>query len=113
MIFGPRSELLDVGRAERTFTGPRRKALIARDKHCRFPGCTAPPVLCDGHHIDEWVRDHGNTDVARGCLLCTFHHQFVHRNDVVIVPRGKDLIFTDRHGREITAHRRLSTVRRQ
>ena len=102
-IFGPRSEVLDVGRAERFFIGPRRAALIARDKHCRYPGCTAPPVICDGHHIDEWSRDHGRTAVHRGILLCTFHHDVVHRKKIQIEPRGNKFRFTDRNGDEITA----------
>jgi hypothetical protein len=44
-IFGPQSETLDVGRAERTFTRARRSAIIARDRHCRYPGCSAPPLI--------------------------------------------------------------------
>jgi hypothetical protein len=55
VIFGPQSQVLDVGRAERTFTGPRRAAIIARDKHCRYPTCTAPPALSEGHHVDHWA----------------------------------------------------------
>ncbi len=102
-IFGPRSEVLDVGRAERLFTGPRRAALIARDKHCRYPGCTAPPIICDCHHIDEWVRDNGRTAVHRGILLCTFHHDLVHRKKIRIELHGNRFRFTDRHGQEITA----------
>ena len=34
VIFGPQSQVLDVGRAERTFKGPRRAAVVARDRHC-------------------------------------------------------------------------------
>ncbi|WP_344466855.1 DUF222 domain-containing protein [Cellulomonas aerilata] len=51
VIFGPTSEILDVGRAERTFTRARRNAIIARDRHCRFPRCSAPPTLSECHHV--------------------------------------------------------------
>jgi len=102
IIFGPHSQVLDVGRAERTFTGPRRDALIARDKHCRFPTCTAPPPLSEGHHVKHWRRDHGPTSVAKGILLCYHHHDLVHRKGIEIERRGDTWVFIDRHGREIT-----------
>ncbi len=50
VVFGPAGQVLDVGRTQRTFTGPRRRALDARDGGCRAPGCNAPPRLCEGHH---------------------------------------------------------------
>ncbi|WP_298461999.1 DUF222 domain-containing protein, partial [uncultured Cellulomonas sp.] len=37
IIFGPHAEVLDVGRAERTFTRHLRAAITARDKHCQYP----------------------------------------------------------------------------
>ena len=39
-----RSEPLDVGRTTRSVPPAIAKAVIARDRHCRFDGCTAPPV---------------------------------------------------------------------
>ena len=111
VIFGPHSEVIDVGRAERCFTGPSRDAIIARDKHCRYPGCTAPPVLCDCHHTKQWVRDHGTTNVTDGVLLCTFHHQSVHNKGIEIERRRDRWLFTDRHGREITAENQRLCLR--
>ena len=55
VVFGPQSQVLDVGRSQRTFTGPRRRALDARDGGCRAPGCHAPPRLCEGHHTHALV----------------------------------------------------------
>jgi Domain of unknown function (DUF222) len=101
LVFGPASQVLDVGRTERTFIGPRRQALIARDRHCRYPTCTAPPVLCEGHHIRQWRRDHGSTSVDNGILLCWYHHDLVHRRGIEIRRDGKELMFVDRHGTEI------------
>ena len=101
VVFGPESEVLDVGRTARTFTRSRRTAIIARDKHCRYPGCTAPPALCEGHHVEQWARDHGATSVDNGILLCGFHHDLVHRRAVAIRRRGRRWVFTDPHGHPI------------
>jgi hypothetical protein len=68
IVFGPQSQVINVGRAERTYAGPRRKAVIARDRHCRYPGCTAPPALGEIHHINHWANDHGDTDINTGIL---------------------------------------------
>jgi hypothetical protein len=99
VVFGPDSQVIDAGRAERTFSGPRRKAIIARDGTCRYPGCTAPPALGEIHHIDQWARDHGDTDVNRGILLCWYHHELVHnlRIEIRRSPTGGWLFLT-RHG---------------
>jgi hypothetical protein len=101
LVFGPASQVLDVGRAERTFTGPRRAAVVARDKHCRYPTCTAPPVLCEGHHVRHWARDHGSTSVDNGILLCWYHHDVVHRRHVEIHRRRDRWVFVDARGIEI------------
>ncbi len=66
-----------MGRSQRTFTGPRRRALDARDGGCRAPGCNAPPRLCEGHHRIPWSRG-GVTSVDNGYLLCWAHHEWVH-----------------------------------
>ena len=36
--------------------------VIARDRHCRFPGCRRPARWCDAHHIIHWL-DLGPTDL--------------------------------------------------
>ncbi len=104
VVFGPDSRVINAGRAERTFTGPRRRAVSARYGTCRYPGCTAPPALGEVHHIAEWVRDHGETDVNLGILLCWHHHDLVHRLHVQIrrSPTGGWLFLT-RHGDPVTA----------
>ena len=83
IVFGPQSQVLDVGRAQRTFTGPRRRALDARDGGCRAPGCDAPPRLCEGHHRIPWSRG-GTTCPDNGLLLCWAHHDWVHERDLTI-----------------------------
>ncbi|WP_344467405.1 HNH endonuclease signature motif containing protein [Cellulomonas aerilata] len=101
VIFGLKSEILDVGRAERTFTRARRNAIIARDRHCRFPGCSAPPTLSECHHVKHWARDHGSTSVDNGILLCWHHHGHVHARGIEIHRQGARWVFTDAAGREL------------
>lgn len=69
---------LDVGRDSRLFTPRQRIALATRDGGCRWPGCDRPPSMTEAHHIDEWSRDGGATDIDRGILLCAFHHVHLH-----------------------------------
>jgi len=76
-VLGGDSEPLDVGRALRTVPLGIRRALVARDRGCSFPGCDRPPGLCAAHHLRHWA-DGGGTSVENCCLLCPTHHQHVH-----------------------------------
>src|SRR2546428_969742 len=71
------SVVIDVGRAERTIRGPKRRALIARDQHCQWPGCDRPASWCDGHHIVYWTRG-GGDELENLVLLGARHHRNVH-----------------------------------
>ena len=42
---------LDTGTPASLITGSLRRAVIARDRHCAFPGCDQPPAACQVHHI--------------------------------------------------------------
>jgi len=68
---------IDLGRSQRRFTPRQRRALIARDGGCVFPGCDRPPRWCDAHHLRPW-HDDGPTDLDNGCLLCRRHHRLLH-----------------------------------
>ncbi len=83
VVFSAEGAVLDVGRAHRSYSGQQRLAVIARDMSCRFPGCGAPPVLGEVHHVTSWASG-GPTSVANGVLLCWFHHGLVHRRGVRI-----------------------------
>jgi hypothetical protein len=61
----------------RVVPGATRRALIARDKGCRFPGCDCPPAWTDAHHIKHWA-DGGATTLDNLTLLCRRHHRLVH-----------------------------------
>jgi predicted restriction endonuclease len=53
--------------------------VIARDRHCRFPGCEQPPAACQPHHIIP-RSEGGPTALGNLLLLCSFHHLIaVHR----------------------------------
>ncbi|MFD1948407.1 HNH endonuclease signature motif containing protein [Nocardioides aestuarii] len=69
--------VLDVGRRHRLVTPTIWTALVARDHHCAFPGCTRPPVMCHAHHIRHWT-DGGPTSLDNLVLLCGHHHRTVH-----------------------------------
>jgi len=71
----PDGSVLDVGRRTRTIPTSIRRALDARDRRCRFPGCTAR--RCDAHHIEHWA-DGGATALDNLVLVCRRHHRLVH-----------------------------------
>ncbi len=68
---------LEVGRAHRIVPSWIRKALHARDRGCRWPGCDAPAAWTDAHHLVPWYLG-GHTDVDELLLLCRWHHSRVH-----------------------------------
>ena len=87
VVLGGRGELLDVGRATRAIPTGIRRALIARDGGCAFPGCDRPPSWCDAHHITHWSAG-GATAVCNLCLLCAHHHDTVHHDGWDIAMTG-------------------------
>jgi len=75
MRHAPDGTPLDVGRKTRTIPPAIRRALAARDRQCRFPGCSAKH--CDAHHVRHWA-DGGTTCLDNLVLLCRRHHRAVH-----------------------------------
>jgi hypothetical protein len=86
--FDDEGQCVNVGRERRLFTSRQRTGLAARDGGCRFPGCDRPPSWCEAHHIVNWHRDRGSTNIADGILLCRFHHLLVHNNAWQILRDG-------------------------
>jgi hypothetical protein len=70
---------LDIGYAKDIPQGIR-KAVILRDRRCRWPGgCHQPASACEVHHVRHKAHG-GKTSVKQCLLLCTYHHQvMVHR----------------------------------
>ncbi|MDQ2881371.1 MAG: HNH endonuclease [Actinomycetota bacterium] len=93
VVLGGKSEPLDVGRAMRTVPLSIRRALVARDRGCAFPGCDRPPGMCQAHHARHWI-DHGETSVENCVLLCEAHHRHVHRTgwEILIHPGHVEFI---------------------
>jgi hypothetical protein len=77
-----KGEPLDLGRRTRTIPPGIRRALNARDKGCRFPGCTFKRYV-DGHHVKHWANG-GETKLSNLVTLCRFHHRLVHEGGVEI-----------------------------
>jgi len=67
---------LSVGRKTRAIPPATRRALLSRDRHCQFPGCTQDHYV-EGHHVVHWANG-GETRLDNLVLLCGRHHQAVH-----------------------------------
>jgi len=67
----------EITHASRTTPPSMRRAMVARDGHCIFPGCDRPPPWCDAHHLKFWA-DSGPTKLENLGLVCGEHHRKVH-----------------------------------
>ena len=89
-VYGTRGEVLDVGRTRRLVTPALWTALVIRDRHCTFPTCTRPPVMCHAHHLTHWT-DGGATRLDNLALLCGHHHRVIHHTpwDIRLNPHDR------------------------
>jgi hypothetical protein len=78
VLMAGRSEPLDIGRRTPVIPPAMRRAVIVRDRRCRFPGCDRPHTWCDAHHVIHWA-DGGPTAMSNLMLLCRRHHRLIHR----------------------------------
>ena len=101
-VDGPKGEPLSVGRRTRSISPALRRALMSRDRGCRFPGCSATHRL-HGHHVRHWAEG-GETALDNLVLLCPVHHRLVHEGgfDVRRLDDGV-LRFTDPKGNAVRA----------
>lgn len=90
-------EPVSVGRKTRAIPPAVNRALRARDRGCRFPGCEHDRYV-DAHHIQHWA-DGGDTSVDNLVLLCRRHHRFVHEGRFSVVRREGELAFVRPDGR--------------
>jgi len=88
VLLNSESTVIDVGRSKRVVSEPARRALAARDGHCRWPGCERPASWSAAHHVVHWIHG-GTTDLDNLILLCHRHHRMVHEGNWQIV-RGND-----------------------
>lgn len=82
LVENEKGEPLNVGRKTRSIPPALRRALNARDRGCRFPGCTHTRYV-DAHHVHHWAHG-GETKPSNLVTLCSFHHRKVHEGGVVI-----------------------------
>lgn len=54
-----------------------KRYLMARDQHCRFPGCRVPAHRCDLDHTVDAAKG-GETSTANLGALCRGHHMLKH-----------------------------------
>jgi uncharacterized protein DUF222 len=82
-----------------------RRALVARDRDCVFPGCHRPPTWCDGHHLVWWTRG-GKTEVPNLALVCGRHHRKLHEEGWTLArnAQGRWVATPPRH--RVEAHAR-------
>jgi hypothetical protein len=95
VVTDDQGEPLDVGRRHRSLTSAIRRALVLRDRSCRYPGCDRTRGL-HGHHIWFWSEG-GPTKLSNLILLCAHHHGEVHRiaHRIELRPGGDHLVVRD------------------
>jgi len=86
-------QVLNVGRRSRTVPAPIGRALKARDRTCRFPGCCEARYV-DAHHIQHWA-DGGETSLDNLVTLCRYHHRRLHAGSysIAVQKHGLDAGF--------------------
>jgi hypothetical protein len=99
VVMKGRSTIIDYGTATQTISPALWDTLIARDHHCRFPGCDRPRWWCDGHHL-VWYSNNGETNPDNLVMLCRRHHTLLHKQGwhAKLLPDGT-LQVTDPAGR--------------
>jgi Domain of unknown function (DUF222)/HNH endonuclease len=83
IVLNGNSVPLDLGRTHRLVTPEQRRALVARDQCCAYPGCDLPARWADAHHIKPWSEG-GSTNLDNLVLLCRRHHRTLHHPEWTI-----------------------------
>ncbi len=104
IVFSATGEALDAGRSKRLFTPGQTRVVIARDRTCRYPGCTETIPHGQIHHALPWKRG-GATDLVNAVLLCWHHHALVHREMTTIAHHDGGFVFTRPDGTIIGTRR--------
>ncbi len=73
----------DVGTLTSDIPARNRKAVIARDQGCRYPGCGRPGRWTEIHHII--YRENGGCHEPPNLVtLCRFHHRHTHKHHLIL-----------------------------
>ena len=99
-----RSHILDYGTETRVIPAPLFRALVRRDRHCRWPGCDRTADWCEGHHVRHWTKN-GPTHIDNLVLLCSRHHHRLHDPGwtVTLDPADATLTIITANGRVLTS----------
>lgn len=76
VLCGDDEVAVGIGRADRNIPPSLRRAMLARDGGCTFPGCGTKRFV-DGHHVWHW-EDGGPTNLDNLTTVCHFHHKLLH-----------------------------------
>ncbi len=82
MIYDRAGRILWLGRRQRLANAAQRLAVAVRDGGC-FQ-CGAPMHRCELHHIREWHRGGGPTDIDNLVAVCRHHHKWLEVEDLVV-----------------------------
>ncbi|MCY4368551.1 MAG: DUF222 domain-containing protein [bacterium] len=88
MIFNRAGRTLWLGRNQRLGNAAQRLAVAIRDGGC-FE-CGEPMHRCELHHMREWHRDQGPTDIDNLVAVCRRHHKWIETNNLIVrrTPNG-------------------------
>lgn len=87
---------LSLGRKTRAISPALRRALVARDNGCTFPGC-AEQRFVEAHHITHWAAG-GETSLNNLSTLCWFHHRLVHEGGYRVQRQDAGVVFIRPNG---------------
>ncbi|MVU78447.1 DUF222 domain-containing protein [Nocardia sp. ET3-3] len=78
LVFDHHGRPLHLGHAKkhRLANPAQRLALIATERGCTRPGCTAPATLCQVHHVTDFAKG-GPTDIENLTLACDSCHSLI------------------------------------
>jgi hypothetical protein len=94
----------------RLATPAQQRALLARDRTCRFPGCGRSFYL-KAHHI-TYYENGGPTQLDNLVLLCQMHHTLVHKPGWRVRRDANGMLwFTGPDGRVVLPARRPTPQR--
>ena len=97
IVLTAHGEPLDASRSQRRFSTTQEKAIMSRDRTCRYPGCGRGLELSEIHHAHEWHQG-GPTTVDNAILLCFHHHQYIHNEHIIITHHTGGFVFTRKNG---------------
>ena len=82
MIYDRAGRILWLGRNQRLGNAAQRLAVAVRDGGC-FE-CGEPMHRCELHHMAEWHRDQGPTDIDSLVAVCRRHHKWLETNHLIV-----------------------------